>query len=409
MPTLQGRKPKDTYGDLLQVSNANSGMDATLRNLEDGEGSVGPIQLSTSTIAVPGGKTLDVNGNLALAGATLTENLPMGTNRITGLAAATARTDAPQVGQVQDGAFTWCGTAAGSANALTLNPSPAITAYAAGQRFRFVGAADNTDATTAAISGLTARDVQVGGSALSGGEILTGELYELFDDGTRLQLSRITPSTIGHALMQAATQAAAQAAIGATSPTEADGLVPVGTPLPFAGQGLSANWLFCNGQNVLRAQWPQLFARLGTIFGAGDGSTTFGLPDLRGRVVAGLDAMAGSGSANRLSSILASTTLGAVGGVQTVALTTNELPAHDHLIANADDINQELSAPGGGAEHLVLIRATGGSSSYALGGSNTEPTRGLTSAAGNGAAFGNTQPTMVLNMVIFAGEEVPQS
>lgn len=52
MPSLTGLKPKNTFKDLLQVSNSNSGIDATLRNVEDGEGSSAPIQLSTAAVNI---------------------------------------------------------------------------------------------------------------------------------------------------------------------------------------------------------------------------------------------------------------------------------------------------------------------------------------------------------------------
>lgn len=291
----------------------------------------------------------------------------------------------------------WVGAAGGTANALTLTPSPAITAYAAGQRFLFVGSADNTAAMTAAISGLTARDVQVGGSALSGGEILAGELYQLFDDGTQLQLSRISPSKIGHALMQAGTQEAARAVIGLAGLTEVNGLVPVGAVISFAGQGVASNWLFANGQNVVRAQWPDLFARLGTTFGAGDGSTTFGVPDLRGRVVAGLDDM-GGGPANRLAAILPSTTLGAAGGNQVHALTQAQLAPHGHNYNITRLVEQR-------PRHADNITP----GEWAVSSLDAPPNITDTSITGNGQPHLNVQPTLLLNKLIFAGREVPQT
>src|SRR5580693_6909169 len=88
-----------------------------------------------------------------------------------------------------------------------------------------------------------------------------------------------------------------------------------GAVVPFAGATAPAGYLLCFGQAVSRTAYPGLFAVCGTTYGAGDGSTTFNLPDLRGIVAAGKDDMGGS-SAGRLSSQLASTTLGASGGAQ---------------------------------------------------------------------------------------------
>lgn len=134
-----------------------------------------------------------------------TANLPMGTYRHTGVGNAVARTDYAAMGQVQDGAGIWCGTAGGTANALTLTPSPAITAYAAGQVFRFTaGAAANTGATTVAVSGLTAQAVQASGAALTSGQIAAGRVYQIVYDGANFQLSSISasPGTTANSLVQ---------------------------------------------------------------------------------------------------------------------------------------------------------------------------------------------------------------
>src|SRR5690606_30912733 len=88
------------------------------------------------------------------------------------------------------------------------------------------------------------------------------------------------------------------------------------------------------GQAVSRTTYSALFAKLGTTYGVGDGSTTFNLPDLRGRVAAGRDDMGGT-SANRLtnqSGGLDGDTLGASGGSETHTLTEAELASHTHVL-----------------------------------------------------------------------------
>lgn len=92
----------------------------------------------------------------------------------------------------------WAGTAGGSANALTISPSPAITAYAAGQSFIFKsGANANTAATTIAISGLAAIAVQSNGAACSGGEILADKWYQILLSTTAIcQISKIGEPTL---------------------------------------------------------------------------------------------------------------------------------------------------------------------------------------------------------------------
>lgn len=117
---------------------------------------------------------------------TMTGNLPMGGNRITSLANASARMDAAPVGQVQDGSFIWGGTAGGSANARTISVTPAITSYATGQTFRFInGAAANSGAATLAINGLTAINiVKADGSALAAGDLAANAVIEVVYTGS---------------------------------------------------------------------------------------------------------------------------------------------------------------------------------------------------------------------------------
>jgi microcystin-dependent protein len=79
------------------------------------------------------------------------------------------------------------------------------------------------------------------------------------------------------------------------------GAVPIGVVNPFAGATAPSGWLLCFGQTVSRTQYSGLFLTIGTTYGAGDGSTTFALPDLRGRTIAGEDDMGGT-AANRLTS-----------------------------------------------------------------------------------------------------------
>lgn len=86
----------------------------------------------------------------------------------------------------------YCGTAGGTANALTLTPSPAITGYVAGQRFRFKAALSSSGTATVNVSAQGNKDVQLHYAALVGGEITINKLYEIVYDGTNFQLVLIT-------------------------------------------------------------------------------------------------------------------------------------------------------------------------------------------------------------------------
>ena len=79
--------------------------------------------------------------------------------------------------------------------------------------------------------------------------------------------------------------------------------VPTGSIVPYGGSTAPGAWLLCDGSQVNRVAYKQLFAVISTTYGAGDGSTTFNLPDLRGRFPLG-QATSGTGS-----------TLGSTGGV----------------------------------------------------------------------------------------------
>lgn len=140
---------------------------------------------------------------------TATGNQPMGGFRHTGVGAASARDQYLQAGQAQDGTPAWCGTAGGTADARTLTPTPAITAYAAGQRWVFKnGAASNTTATpTVTISGLgTSRTVKRSdGTALAPGDMGANALLEMVDDGTNLLLMTQTYESEGADVASAST------------------------------------------------------------------------------------------------------------------------------------------------------------------------------------------------------------
>jgi len=174
---------------------------------------------------------------------------------------------------------------------------------------------------------------------------------------------------------------------------------PSGAVTAFAGTSLPSGWLWCYGQNVSRTTYADLFSAVGTTYGVGDGSSTFGIPDLRGRAVAGQDDMGGT-SANRLTGLTGGVNgdnLGAGGGIEAVSITEANLAAHAHLIA--------ADATGGQAyptasNHIAKKGDWGSTNNYQFSGTDTDPTLGLTTSVGSGTAHNNVQPTFILNYII---------
>lgn len=188
----------------------------------------------------------------------------------------------------------------------------------------------------------------------------------------------------------------------------------IGEVRQFAGLAgsIPAGWYECYGQAVSRTTYAAAFGVLGTTWGAGDASTTFNLPDLRGRVTAGLDNMGGS-AANRLTagvSGIAGTTLGGAGGDQATQ-------AHNHTVSDPTHTHA-LTDPG--HLHVYECVADGGTGNQPGGrvgvqnipyNTNTATTGITIAAAATGislANFGagaaqNAQPTAMVYSIIYLG------
>lgn len=166
------------------------------------------------------------------------------------------------------------------------------------------------------------------------------------------------------------------------------GVAPTGVVNQFAGSTAPTGWLLCYGQAISRTTYASLFAVIGEDYGAGDGSTTFLLPDLRGRVIAGQDDMGGA-SANRLTGLSGGVdgdTLGAVGGSEKHTLTEAQLASHRHTYKT-----QSGSLPG--------VNFTG---SYGTMRSNNNSYTADENGnyTGGGQAHNNVQPTIIMNHII---------
>ena len=119
-------------------------------------------------------------------------NQKAGTYKVTGLGAGSASTDSVNLGQVQAQAYAWLTSVSGT-DTITASASPAITAYADGQTFRFIPANTNTGAATINISGVGAKSLtKSDGSALAASDLVAGAIYEIVYDGTKFQVYGVT-------------------------------------------------------------------------------------------------------------------------------------------------------------------------------------------------------------------------
>jgi microcystin-dependent protein len=153
----------------------------------------------------------------------------------------------------------------------------------------------------------------------------------------------------------------------------------------FAGNFAPRSWAFCDGQLLAVSQNDALFSLLGTIYG-GDGRTTFGLPDLRGRIP--IHAGHGPGLSERR--------LGAKGGQEDVTLTVNQLPSHGHAV-RASSRGGNTRTPAGA---VPAVDGTGASAFY----SDQAPDESMnwpkTDNTGGSRSHTNEQPFLCINFII---------
>lgn len=124
-----------------------------------------------------------------------TGNANLGSKKLTAVADATLRSDAPNLGNVQDSLGVGVTTVGGTGDVITLTPSPAITAYSAHQTFRFVVAAINTTTVTINVSGLGAKSLfKYGTVALAAGDLTVGTEVQITYDGTQFQWAAPIPA-----------------------------------------------------------------------------------------------------------------------------------------------------------------------------------------------------------------------
>ena len=161
----------------------------------------------------------------------------------------------------------------------------------------------------------------------------------------------------------------------------------VGEIKMFAGNFAPLGYAFCDGQLLAVSQNDALFSLFGTIYG-GDGSTTFGLPDLRGRIP--LHQGQGPGLSTR--------PLGSKSGEENVTLTLNQIPSHTHTglassnPATSASLNGNVLARGVDADDMFYADSAGASPGALV--------NGMVGNTGGSQPHGNMMPTLCINFIV---------
>jgi microcystin-dependent protein len=154
-------------------------------------------------------------------------------------------------------------------------------------------------------------------------------------------------------------------------------ITPVGAVLPYAGASAPSQFLLCDGSAISRTNYSALFTAIGTVYGAGNGTTTFNLPDLRGRIPVGK------------STDTEFDVLGETGGAKTHTLDATQMPVHAHSFNS-------------GADTYGFARMSAQANQYLAGSGSTRIKEDYTTIAnaGGGLAHNNIQPYITLNYII---------
>lgn len=192
-------------------------------------------------------------------------------------------------------------------------------------------------------------------------------------------------------------------------------LLEIGTIRPHGSSSIPSGWILLYGQAISRTTYAKLFAKWSTTFGTGDGSTTFNVPDLRGRAIIGKDDMGGS-AANRVTSGVSGVlgaTLGGTGGSQSmhqhahgftelVHSHTGTAAAHQHNVPAVTVGAPASDTWGLGFGVVAGTVAVNSAGPHALSINNNS----LTGSSINNAGVGSSQnmpPVIVMNWIAFAG------
>ncbi len=217
-------------------------------------------------------------------------------------------------------------TTGGGSNIYTVTSNSGHTALTNGILIAAKASFTNTAAASLNLNAYGAKNIRVftGGAeaAVAAGQIISGGRY--------------------HFSYDAAADSAAGGWILQDPSPDPSKILSTGSIKIWTGDSasLETGWLWCNGAAVSRTTYAALFTLISTTFGTGDGSTTFNVPDLRGRAPFGDDDMGGVTAAGRITNAgsgIVGTTRGSSGGVESVVLDTTMIPSHTHTGTTATE------------------------------------------------------------------------
>lgn len=248
-------------------------------------------------------------------------------------------------------------------NAYGITLSPVVTDYndIIGMPINVKSDVTTSGAATLNVNGLGAKNIMKmdGVTATASGDIATGQVFQVIYDGTNFQMQTYVNN---------------------------NALTPTGVMHMWLTDTAPTGFLLCYGQAISRSTYSALFAVIGETYGVGDASTTFNLPDLRGRFPLGQDDMGGS-AANRVTDADADT-LGGADGAETVTLTDAQVPAQT--------VNVLVNSGGDSFTGDVITWANGAALNVA---SDTCDKASYTTEGGGGA-HNNMPPFITVNYII---------
>lgn len=271
----------------------------------------------------------------------------------------------------------------GTAGSYTITSNSGHTALTNGILVAAKASATNTAGATLNFNTLGAKSIRVfnagAEAALAAGQIIINGTYQFRYD-------------------TAANSAAGGWVLLNPSP-DTSLAIQIGQIIVWTTDTLPSGYLWCNGVAASRTTDAALFAIIGETYGAGDGTTTFGIPDMCGRAPFGTDDMGAITPKGRITvagSGITATGINAVGGVESVTLTVNQIPGHTHTgTTNSGGVNHTHTGTtaSGGVDH-THAQATPSNQTGQFSGPGSNGWGGIypsnSTATGNASAFAHT-------------------